>query len=346
MPKQNYHIDINTTLGWWGFTKHDAARGLAGAPKGELHVRVSSLGGSLADGLDIRRQFADHGDVTVHIVGMTASAATVLAMGAKRILMSRGASMLIHNCSLFVDSWGSKNKEEVAEEVEKLKAVHGDLATLDSVMADIYAARTGKSVEEMAALMTENRWITAAEALEIGLIDEIEDDFAKATKEDRASALEAIAALGMPDIVESVTEEPQDDTPSLLRSICTAVQDLGRQMAAAFTTSEPETQKNIIMNKTTHPGLMAALSVEELTATAEGAVSLTKEQLTALNERLAALDAEKNDLTEKLTAAETEKTNLTARIEALEKADGDDDKGKPAPEAKEEMSVQALAKLI
>lgn len=370
MPKQTYHLDISSNIGWWGFTKHDAKRSLRDAPASDVHVRLSSLGGSLDDGLDIRRQFADHGDITVHLVGMTASSATVLAMGARRIVMSRGASMLIHNCSLFVSSWGMKNKEEVDEEIDRLKATHGTLETLDGVMAEIYAKRTGKSIEEMAALMAENRWLNADEALSLGLIDAIEDDLVAATPQNRESAFQAIAALGLPPIqaaAPEATEAPAPDaaTRSVIKSMVTSIQELGRIVASAFSpsssteepdalpesTNQPNNEKT--MNKETHSALLAALGVEELTATAEGAATLTAEQLTALNDRLAA-DAkaiqEANDLStanQTLLAAEKQTTaQLRTRIEALEKADGADDGGKPAPETKEEMSVQALAKLI
>lgn len=361
MPKPTYHLDISSNIGWWGFTKHDAKRGLRDAPASDVHVRLSSLGGSLDDGLDIRRQFADHGDVTVHLVGMTASSATILAMGARRIVMSRGASMLIHNCSLFVSSWGMKNKEEVDEEIDRLKATHGTLETLDRVMAEIYAARTGKSIEEMAALMAENRWLNADEALALGLIDEIEDDLVAATPQNRESAFQAIAALGLPPIRAAAPEAPEapatDDTPSLLRTIVAGVQELGRQVAAAFNppteTTSSTTNNETLMNKETHSALLAALGLEELTATADGAATLTAEQLTTLNDRLAA-DAKATKEATDLAAAtqtllEAEKqtaAQLCTRIEALEKADGAEDGGKPAPEAKEEMSVQALAKLI
>lgn len=253
MPQPTYHIDISNSIGWWGFTKHDAQRGLRNAPSGEVQVRLSSLGGSLDDGLDIRRQFADHGNVTIHLVGMTASAATVLAMGARRIVMSRGASLLIHNSSLYVSSWGSKNKEEVDEDIARLRATHGTLETFDRVMADIYAARTGRSVEEMAALMSENRWLSAEEALAFGLVDELADDLVSAPPTARASAFTEIAALGLPPLADPA-EDPEPDAPaaaepeepeaaaaapSLLRQVGTALQELGRKVTAAFEPAAP-----------------------------------------------------------------------------------------------------------
>lgn len=339
----SYDLDISTTIGWWGFTKHDASRALAVAPKGEVHVRLSSLGGSLEDGLDIRRRLADHGRVVVHIVGMTASAATVLAMGAQRIVMSRGAALLIHNCSLFVSSWGSKNKEEVDEEMDRLRAVHGTLATLDAVMAGIYAARTGRPEAEMAALMSENRWLTAEEALALGLVDELADDLVPATAAADAepSPLEAVAALGLPPLrpepqatapegAAPLPSAPEADTPSLLRSLLAAVRELGAKAAAAFAPAAPAakpqatdpapltepqpTNPSTPMNTPSAPSaLLLALGLEALPAAdAAGAVPLTEAQISALDERLAAAAA----LTAERDALAAEKTELAAQLAA------------------------------
>ena len=380
----SYDLDISTTIGWWGFTKHDASRALAVAPKGEVHVRLSSLGGSLEDGLDIRRRLADHGRVVVHIVGMTASAATVLAMGAQRIVMSRGAALLIHNCSLFVSSWGSKNKEEVDEEMDRLRAVHGTLATLDAVMAGIYAARTGRPEAEMAALMSENRWLTATEALALGLVDEVADDLVPATAAADAepSPLEAVAALGLPPLrpepqaaapedAAPLPSAPEADTPSLLRSLLAAVRELGAKAAAAFApAAEPQatdpapltepqpTNPSTPMNTTSAPSaLLLALGLEALPAAdAAGAVPLTEAQISALDERLAAaaaltaerdaLAAEKTELAAQLAAAADERTTLQERIAELEASDGSATPAAVAPEGTDEMSVSDLARLL
>lgn len=380
----SYDLDISTTIGWWGFTKHDASRALAVAPKGEVHVRLSSLGGSLEDGLDIRRRLADHGRVVVHIVGMTASAATVLAMGAQRIVMSRGAALLIHNCSLFVSSWGSKNKEEVDEEMDRLRAVHGTLATLDAVMAGIYAARTGRPEAEMADLMSENRWLTAEEALALGLVDELADDLVPATAAADAepSPLEAVAALGLPPLrpepqaaapedAAPLPSAPEADTPSLLRSLLAAVRELGAKAAAAFApAAEPQatdpapltepqpTNPSTPMNTTSAPSaLLLALGLEALPAAdAAGAVPLTEAQISALDERLAAaaaltaerdaLAAEKTELAAQLAAAADERTTLQERIAELEASDGSDTPAAVAPEGTDEMSVSDLARLL
>lgn len=175
MPR-TYHIDIDSYIGYpisKGYVKCKL-QPMKGKP---CNVRINSYGGDVQTALDIRQQFIDHGQVTAYIIGMTASAATILAMGARKVVMSRYALMLVHPCSAGVSAWGYYNKEELAKAIEGLRKTQTDLKTLDRVVASIYAAKVGDSnVGKMEALMHEARWIGAEEALRLGLIDEIDPD--------------------------------------------------------------------------------------------------------------------------------------------------------------------------
>lgn len=175
MPR-TYNIDIDSYIGYpisKGYVK-SKLQPMKGKP---CTVRINSYGGDVQTGLDIRQQFIDHGQVTAYIIGMTASAATILAMGARKVVMSRYALMLVHPCSAAVSAWGYYNKEELAKAIEQLRKTQADLKTLDRVVASIYAAKVGAhNAGNMAALMQEARWIGAEEALHLGLIDEIDPD--------------------------------------------------------------------------------------------------------------------------------------------------------------------------
>ena len=142
----------------------------------ELTVRICSPGGSLSEGLAICALFRDHGNVHAYIQGMTASAATVLAMGAKKVSMSSESVILVHNASYMLLEWEQANKERLAEKQEEYEGLRRDLSTLDGVMARLYAKRSGRSEEEMSSLMTDERWLSAEEALSLGLVDEIIGD--------------------------------------------------------------------------------------------------------------------------------------------------------------------------
>lgn len=200
MPR-TYHIDIDSYIGYpisKGYVK-SKLQPMKGKP---CAVRINSYGGDVQTALDIRQQFIDHGQVTAYIIGMTASAATILAMGAHKVVMSRYALMLVHPCSAAVTQWGYYNKEELAKAIDKLRKAQTDLKTLDRVVASIYAAKVGDSnVGKMEALMHEARWIGAEEALRLGLIDEIDPDEEQPdpAKEPMTDAQrEHIVACGLP----------------------------------------------------------------------------------------------------------------------------------------------------
>ena len=200
MPR-TYHIDIDSYIGYpisKGYVK-SKLQPMKGKP---CAVRINSYGGDVQTALDIRQQFIDHGQVTAYIIGMTASAATILAMGARKVVMSRYALMLVHPCSAGVSAWGYYNKEELAKAIEGLRKTQADLKTLDRVVASIYAAKVGeRNAGSMAALMQEARWIGAEEALRLGLIDEIDPDEQQPdpAKEPMTDAQrEHIVACGLP----------------------------------------------------------------------------------------------------------------------------------------------------
>ena len=87
MPR-TYHIDIDSYIGYpisKGYVKNKL-QPMKGKP---CTVRINSYGGDVQTALDIRQQFIDHGQVTAYIIGMTASAATILAMGARKVAWRR-----------------------------------------------------------------------------------------------------------------------------------------------------------------------------------------------------------------------------------------------------------------
>lgn len=197
---KTYNIDIDSYIGYpisKGYVR-SKLQPMKGKP---CSVRINSYGGDVMTALDIRQQFIDHGDVTAYIVGMTASAATILAMGAKKVVMSRYALMLVHPCSNIVDHYAYYNSDELEQIIAQLRSQQTELQTLDGVIASLYAAHAGGKAADMAALMREARWITADEALKFGLIDAIDEDDDDATTTARAMSAadrEHFVACGLP----------------------------------------------------------------------------------------------------------------------------------------------------
>lgn len=199
-----YDIYINADIGWP--ISYEYVRSELSKFEGQdVNVYVSSLGGSLVHALKIRRLFIDHGRVTCHLHGFVASAATILATGAARVLMGRHALYLAHLNSLPVDvEWGYQNAEEIARAIDDLQNTKLDLDKIDSTVAGIYAARGSKTAEEFHAIMAKGLWMNAEEVLALGLADELAEDdsttFAAASAQGGYSAAlrSKIAAYGLP----------------------------------------------------------------------------------------------------------------------------------------------------
>ena len=305
----NYNFDIDSYIGYP--ISKGYVRGKLAESKGKpCTVRINSYGGCVQTALDIRQQFIDHGDVTAYIFGMTASAATILAMGAKKICMSKYAMMLVHPCSKWVDEWGQMNADELEESIKNLEKTKNDLTTIDHVVASVYAQRTGKSIHDMKEAMTKAAWLTAEECKALGLIDDIieEGEETKVT----ARMEELFAACGLP--VPTAQEEPeQNDTEGSEESMANAIaRALGRLFGRKEAKdTEDTTVQPISENMKTNANfktVCALLKKDALTAAEDGTLQISAEDMSAIEKRIADLE-------------ESEKT-LKAQVTAFEKGDG------------------------
>lgn len=323
---RTYHIDIDSYIGY-PISKAYVKSKLSPMKGKPCAVRISSYGGDVQTALDIRQQFIDHGQVTAYIVGMTASAATILAMGAHKVVMSRYALMLVHPCSGYCETWGYYNSEELEKKIAELRRQQTDIDTLDRVIASIYAAKAGAEPKDMAALMAQERWITADEALKLGLIDEIDPDEAQpdpAREPMTAAQREHFVACGLPlptfagNTPEPIGTEARTDTPepNLRKTIGEALRDFfnsffTRSATASATATDTNTNNStpqpMKQNTITPATLCAMLGVDHLTAT-DGHVTLSAEQITALDTAIKALQDDKLKAEQALDAADGDTT--------------------------------------
>lgn len=128
-----------------------------------VQVNISSPGGSAVDGQAIRSILSAHpATVTLDVVGLAASAASIIAMGADKIRMHTGSSMMIHGASTITQGGVDDHDKAIAA-----------LNAANTNMADLYAARSGKSAEKCAKLMAAETWYTADQAVKEGFADEV-----------------------------------------------------------------------------------------------------------------------------------------------------------------------------
>jgi len=141
-----------------GFTASRMGAILRNIGARDVTVNVNSPGGDFFEGVAIYNLLRQHkAKVTIQVMGLAASAASVIAMAGDEILMGDGAFLMIHN------AWavGVGNRHD-------FKAASEQLAPFDQAMAEVYAARSGKSVEEAAEMMDKETWIGAAQAVKDG----------------------------------------------------------------------------------------------------------------------------------------------------------------------------------
>lgn len=129
----------------------------------ELEVEINSGGGDVFSGSEIYTALKSYqGNVIVKIVGLAASAASVIAMAGKKVVMSPTAQMMIHN----VSSMASGDHRDMAHASEVLK-------NANDTIANAYRLKSGKSQKELLDLMNKESWFTAQQALDNKLIDEV-----------------------------------------------------------------------------------------------------------------------------------------------------------------------------
>lgn len=128
-----------------------------------LEVEINSGGGDVFAASEIFTALKSYsGDVTVKIVGLAASAASVIAMAGSKILMSPTAQMMIHN----VSSRTSGDYRDMQHSAEVLK-------NANDTIANAYRLKSGMTQEELLSMMNKETWLTAQQALDNNLIDEV-----------------------------------------------------------------------------------------------------------------------------------------------------------------------------
>ena len=135
----------------------------------DVEVEINSGGGDLYEGSEIYSLLMGYkADVVVKIIGIAASAASIIAMAGKKIMMSPTAQLMIHN----VWSYAEGDYREFEKESQVLKSHN------ESVV-NAYMLKTGLAKEELLQLMNNETYFNAREAKEKGLIDEIMFDKSK-----------------------------------------------------------------------------------------------------------------------------------------------------------------------
>ena len=133
-------------------------------PVAELTVRINSPGGSVFDGVAIYNALKRHdAAITVWIDGIAASIASMIAMAGDEVVMPENAMLVLHDPSGLVVGTAS-DMRAMAEALDRMKAG----------MVAAYRDKSGRDDAEIEALMAAETWLSAQEAVELGLADRVE----------------------------------------------------------------------------------------------------------------------------------------------------------------------------
>ena len=311
-----YDFYITGTIGeqfdWWtgqpGTTSAQVKNFLKENKDKEVTIAVSSPGGYIDEGITIAELIADHGKCNMVIIGMTASAATILCMKAKSVKIARGSLMLIHNSSQYIYGNGFSNKKKIDAFIASLQKTRSELDTIDKALADFYSYRNGKSIEDNCAMMDQEKWMTAQEAVDFGIVDGIEEHF------------------GLPTL--PTFDKPEPKVPkgimAKLKNIFNDFRGVVEESAEedhSLSTNNHKSMKKLVLNL-----VCALLSVENFVMGEDGTTTLTEEQLNSIEGALKEKDDMIASLQDEKKTLVTEKENLETAKKSAEdaKADAED----------------------
>lgn len=263
----------------------------------ELEVIINSGGGSVYAGSEIYTLLKSYAPGSVgKIVGVAASAASVCAMGCKKLAITPTGQIMLHN----VSSYAVGDHRDMQQEA---KVLHG----WDKSIANAYKLKTNLDEDTLLSLMNKETWLTAQQALDYKFVDEI-------------MFVEEGQLVAAANEVEMLPQQVVNKLRQLLGNIGSAptngvtIKDLMGQCKKGddpmtleeILASLPEEQQNVIKD---------AIETSKTRATAE----LTEAHQQETEQLQNQIDALKAQITESSPSAEEEEllTNADPKIRAL-----------------------------
>lgn len=156
---------ISRYAGWFEDTvsARDFAKSINALDVDRIELHVHSPGGDVFEAVAIHNAIRNHkAEVVAWVDGLAASAASFIILAADEIVMGPGSQLMIHDASML--TWG--NAEELQADADWLDAQSQNIAGL-------YADRAGGDADAWRALMKDETWFTADEAVKAGLAERI-----------------------------------------------------------------------------------------------------------------------------------------------------------------------------
>ncbi|MDP2262673.1 MAG: Clp protease ClpP [Hydrogenophaga sp.] len=190
-------LSIYDDIGAWGVS---AAAFIADLKNlsGPLNLEISSLGGNVIEGVAIYNALKRYGQqpgnsVDIVVMGVAASIASVIVMAGTTVKMPANTYLMVHK------PWGG-----LAGNADEMRELADHMDRFESSLVLAYTARTGKSEDDIKAMLKAETWLSAQEAVDQGFADEVLD------------AIDVSASCDverLPDDVRAMFKPAAEDTP-------------------------------------------------------------------------------------------------------------------------------------
>ena len=153
-------------IGYFGIDPGQFAKDFDAIKEKTIHLRINSPGGNVFDGIAIYEAVRRHpSNVVAHIDGLAGSMASVIALAANDVVISKMGYYMIH------EPWSIAmgNADDMRKEADLLDSI-------SDTLLGAYTDKTGLKKDKIKELMAEESWLNSELALEYGFVDRIDDN--------------------------------------------------------------------------------------------------------------------------------------------------------------------------
>lgn len=223
----NIYESIGEDFFGGGFTLKTLSAILRNAAGKDVMVNINSPGGDFFVGVAAMNMLKEYeGFVNVKIVGLAASAASVIAMGGDKIEIAETGFIMIHNA--WTIAVGNKNDMQYTADM---------LTKFDDSMSLVYLERADKTEKEIKKMMDSETWLSGKEAVEMGFADAIIDSSELQIEKTTESSYNT--AVAKVDIALAKQGMPRSERRELLKEL------KGTQNAAPNITQNADENKEV-----------------------------------------------------------------------------------------------------
>lgn len=173
----NLSISIDEEIGSFGVNAKDFIEEVQSNGSKNIELTINSGGGSVFEAFAIYDYLKTSNlKVNVKIVGVAASAASVLALAGDTLpTMTENSVIMIHNAWMPVISMAGMNSDKIRDYQKELEKDARLMDSLNLKIAKIYSNATGLDLERVQKMMSDETWIFSEEALELGFVSEVKE---------------------------------------------------------------------------------------------------------------------------------------------------------------------------